>query len=373
MALVHHEKKEINAKIVYYGPGLSGKSTNLKFLYEKMKPEYRGQLKFLNTRSGKMLFFDFMRPDQIGIQGYDVRFHIYTVPDEIADFAIWKTVLKGMDGLVFVADSEPYRLPDNLLSLEKLNEYLETQGKAMTDVPCLFQCNKQDLPGATTLDEMKDILRATDYHMIPASAHKGEGVLNTLSTIVKMVVQTLRQAPPVVEENVLHAPATEEPVLSSADSEIRETPPEPPSSAVEEVISETVSITTSSQELMPNDTEPIAENETAAFSEHCEETVESAIEPPSESEEEVICEPPPTFISFSGFTASPAINSVETEELDRPFETIESSMAATEIDFAGEFEQVAPGHLRLPITVKYGQVVKRISINLKLSVESPEN
>ena len=373
MALVHHEKKEINAKIVYYGPGLGGKTTNLKFLYEKMKPEYRGQLKFLNTKSGKMLFFDFMRPDQIGVQGYDVRFHIYTVPDEITDFALWKTVLKGMDGLVFVADSEPYRLPDNLLSLEKLNEYLLTQGKGITDIPCLFQCNKQDIPGATTLEEMKDILRATDYRMIPASAQKGEGVLNTLSTIVKMVVQALRESPPEVEAEQIHAPQVEEPVSPSYGMEIGETPAEAPFSATEEVIPETASVGIPSQEFMSDNTEILTENEAVAFSEQCEETVAMAIEANPEPEEEVICEPPPAFISFTGFTAAPATHFAEAEELERPTETFESSLPATEVDFAGEIEQVAPGHLRLPITVKCGQEVKRISINLKISIETPES
>jgi signal recognition particle receptor subunit beta len=373
MALVHHEKKEINAKIVYYGPGLSGKTTNLKYLYEKMKPEYRGQLKFLNTKSGKMLFFDFMRPDQIGINGYDVRFHIYTVPDETTDFAIWKTVLKGMDGLVFVADSEPYRLPDNLLSLEKLNEYLQTQEKGIEDVPCLFQCNKQDIPGATTLEEMKDILRATDYHMIPASAQKGEGVLNTLSTIVKMVVQGLREAPPAVEKDETHAPRTEEPVSTYAGINTTETTPETPSSPIEEIMPEIASVAAPSQEFMTDNADILTEDETVAFSEQHEETVATEIETNPEPEEEFICEQPPAFISFTGFTAAPAIHSEESEELERPVEETESSPQATEIDFAGEFEQLAPGHLRLPITVKFGQDMKRISINLKLSVETPEN
>jgi signal recognition particle receptor subunit beta len=373
MALVHHEKKEINAKIVYYGPGLSGKTTNLKFLYEKMKPEFRGQLKFLNTKSGKMLFFDFMRPDQIGINGYDVRFHIYTVPDDIPDFAIWKTVLKGMDGLVFVADSEPYRLPDNLLSFEKLSEYLQTQEKGINDIPCLFQCNKQDIPGATTLEEMKDILRTTNYHMIPASAQKGEGVLNTLSTIVKMVVQGLRESPPAVEKDEISAPRTEEPVLSTTGTEISETMPEPPSSPIEELTSEIEAVDAPVREFTSDDSEAAEQDETVAFAEHAEETIQTAVEENREPEGEAVCEQPPTFISLTGFTAPPAIHLVDPEELESTVEEFESSLETTEIDFAGEFEQVAPGHLRLPITLKCGQEVKRISLNLKLSVETPEN
>jgi uncharacterized protein len=185
MALIHHEKKEINAKIVYYGPALSGKTANLKYIYEKMKPEYRGKLKFLNTTSGKMLFFDFMRPDQIGVQDYNVRFHMYTLPGEIADFAVWKTVLKGVDGLVFVADSEPYKLPDNLQMYEKLDEYMQSLGLDTKDIPCLVQCNKQDFAGATTPDEMKDFLHATECSIIPASARNGEGVLKPFQRSLK--------------------------------------------------------------------------------------------------------------------------------------------------------------------------------------------
>ncbi len=374
MALIHHEKKEINAKIVYYGPGISGKTTNIKFIYEKMKPEYRGKLKFMNTKSGKMLFFDFMRPDQIGIKGYDIRFHIYTVPGEITEYAIWKTVLKGADGLVFVADSEPYRMPDNLQSFEKLTEYLETQGKGIKDIPCLFQCNKQDVPGATTLKEMKDLLHSIDCPMIPASAQSGDGVLNTLSTMVKMVLQTLRETSLDVEDEEKHTAETEEPALTEQCEEIGETSAETILSAEPEMMSEPSLAATTHPEFISDSTEAPPGNEVTALTAQCEETAETTMEGNRfPVDEEVICEPPPEFISFTGFASAEAPRFAEDEEPRPSTETSESAEITAKVDFAGELEQVAPGHLRLPIIVTYGQEIKRLSINLRLSIETPEN
>ncbi|MDD3294426.1 MAG: GTPase domain-containing protein, partial [Geobacteraceae bacterium] len=200
MALVNDVKKEIHAKIVYFGPAQSGKTTNLEYIYGKLKPEYRGAFKFMNTSSGKIVFFDFMRPELAGVEDYSVRFHIYTAPGEVSVPAIWKNALKGADGIVFVADADPSRMLENRRSLESLKCFLLEQGTKLGDVPCIFQCNKKDLADQSSLEQMKSLLEIDEFRMIPASARAGEAVLPTLSEMIKLILQKLRDLPAVQPE-----------------------------------------------------------------------------------------------------------------------------------------------------------------------------
>ena len=385
MALVNHEKKEINAKIVFYGAGSSGKTTNIKYLYEKMKPEFRGQLKFLNTRTGKMLFFDFKRPDQIAIQDYDVRFHIYTVQGEISDYAVWKTVLKGMDGLVFVADSEPYRMPDNLQYFEKLVEYLESLGMDFDDLPCLLQCNKQDIPGATTIEEMKELLHSIDCPIIPASAKKGEGVLGTLSNIVRLVLQKLRETPVDAGEKEKTPSDIEIPAPAAVSEELHVPQNETALHAVENILSAPLTDSVPQHQVEHGFTigdfeeagpepstkthEPdITTDERDKEGEEVHGIPAEAISP--SIEEQIICEKTPEFTPHLGFASEATQLPAEHDEIKPMEETPGLEAAASEIDFAGEMEQIAPGHLRLPITVRYGQETRKIALDLKLSIET---
>jgi signal recognition particle receptor subunit beta len=193
MALVNHIKREINAKLVIYGPGLSGKATNLNYIYRKLKPEHRGKLKTMNIEKERMLFFDFAPAGKGKVGAYNVRFHIYTIVGEVASSSTWKMVLKGADGVVFVADSASDRLSANLDCLNNLQMIMHAYGKNLSDLPVVLQCNKRDLPAVIPLDEMQKALNPDCYTVIPAVACKGEGVLESLYSLMKTVLKNLRE------------------------------------------------------------------------------------------------------------------------------------------------------------------------------------
>jgi len=194
MALVNHAKREINAKLVFYGPGLSGKGTNLNYIYRKLKPEHRGKLKVMNIEKDKMLFFDFSPAGQGKVGTYNVRFHIYSIIGDSTSSAAWKMVLKGADGVVFVADSAPDRLGVNIESLNSLQKTLTGYAKSLSDLPGVLQCNKRDLPAVLSLEEMQKNLNPGRYPVIPAVASKGEGVLESLYSLMRTVLKNLRES-----------------------------------------------------------------------------------------------------------------------------------------------------------------------------------
>jgi hypothetical protein len=193
MALLNYAKREVNAKIVYYGPGLCGKTTNIKFVHEKLRPDSRGKLLSLATETDRTLFFDFL-PVEIGeVKGFKTRFHLYTVPGQVFYNATRQMVLKGADGVVFVADSQRSMLDANLASLANLRENLIEQGRKLDDIPMVIQCNKRDLPDVMTMDELNRALNPRQLPIFAASAMKGEGVVQTLTSISKMVLHKLQQ------------------------------------------------------------------------------------------------------------------------------------------------------------------------------------
>jgi signal recognition particle receptor subunit beta len=213
MALINHAKGEINAKIVYYGPGLSGKGTNLNYIYRKLKPEHRGKLKTMNVGKDRMFFFDFAPPGQGRVGDYTVRFHNYSIIGEVAEDTAWKMVLKGADGLVFVADSAPDRMEANIASLDNLRKIMRGYGMSIKDLPGVLQCNKRDLDNPLPMAEMENALNYGGFAVMPAVAGKGEGVLESLFTLMKSILKKLRESgvAPGVEAEESVAPETEAP------------------------------------------------------------------------------------------------------------------------------------------------------------------
>ncbi len=193
MALFNYTSREINAKIVYYGPGLSGKTTNIKCIYEKIVPEKKGKLITLPTYSDRTLFFDFFPLEAGEIKGYKMRFHLYTVPGQVFYNATRKLVLKGADGVVFVADSQDGMMDSNLESLYNLKKNLADHGININDFPVVLQYNKRDLPNVLPVEVMDKTLNNRGLPYFSASASTGVGVLETLTAISKLVLGDLRE------------------------------------------------------------------------------------------------------------------------------------------------------------------------------------
>jgi mutual gliding-motility protein MglA len=193
MTFINYAAREINCKLVYYGPGLGGKTTNIKFVYEKTNPNAKGKLISLATETDRTLFFDFLPLDLGEIRGFRTRFHLYTVPGQVFYDASRKLILKGVDGVVFVADSQAARMEANLESLKNLDLNLKEQGYDLRTIPYVLQFNKRDLPTALSFDEMKKPLHFKGEPIFEAIANQGNGVFETLKMIAKMVLLELRK------------------------------------------------------------------------------------------------------------------------------------------------------------------------------------
>lgn len=193
MSFINYSTREIHCKIVYYGPGLCGKTTNLMYIYNKTNPEAKGKLVTLATETERTLFFDFL-PISLGkVKGFRTRFHLYTVPGQVFYDASRKLILKGVDGVVFVADSQMERMEANIESLENLEEHLAEHGYDIRKIPLVIQYNKQDLPNAVPVEEMRKVLNLWNVPDFPAVATRGEGVFETLKAIVKLVLLQLNK------------------------------------------------------------------------------------------------------------------------------------------------------------------------------------
>ena len=223
MSMINYASREINCKLVYYGPGLGGKTTNLEFVYNKVSPNSRGKLISLATETERTLFFDFLPVDLGTIRGFKTRFHLYTVPGQVYYNASRKLILKGVDGVVFVADSQIERMEANIESMQNLYDNMAQHGYNLTTIPFLIQYNKRDLPNAATIRELQAALNpgwpvedaarqkaAVDpYHegeflieqmdgqwverapYFEAVAMTGEGVFDTLKAVSKLVLKSL--------------------------------------------------------------------------------------------------------------------------------------------------------------------------------------
>ncbi len=193
MSFINYASREINCKVVYYGPGLCGKTTNLQLIYGKTNPELKGKMISLATETERTLFFDFL-PLALGqIRGFKTRFHLYTVPGQVFYDASRKLILKGVDGVVFVADSQVERMEANVESLDNLKINLREQGYELEKIPYVIQYNKRDLPNAAPLEDMRQLLNPGGVPEFEACATTGEGVFETLKCVAKLVLTDIKQ------------------------------------------------------------------------------------------------------------------------------------------------------------------------------------
>ncbi len=196
MSFINYMAREINCKIVYYGPGLCGKTTNFQHIYERTKPDAKGKMISLATETDRTLFFDFL-PEALGeIRGFKMRFHLYTIPGQVFYDESRKLILKGVDGVVFVADSRMDRIETNQELVENLRTNLAEQGKSLDTIPYVIQYNKRDLPDIATVDELRQLLNPTHVPDFEGVARTGVGVFDTLNAVVKLVLAELRKGSP---------------------------------------------------------------------------------------------------------------------------------------------------------------------------------
>lgn len=193
MTFINYAAREINCKVVYYGPGLGGKTTNLTHIYDTADPKRRGRMINLATETERTLFFDFL-PLQLGtVRGFTTRLHLYTVPGQVFYDASRKLIIKGVDGVVFVADSQRERLDANIESLWNLEQNLLTQGQDLMKIPYVLQLNKRDLVSTLEIEELKKELVRKNEPIIEAVAHKGIGVYDSLKEVSRQILIELKK------------------------------------------------------------------------------------------------------------------------------------------------------------------------------------
>ena len=191
MSLVNYSTREITCKIVYYGPGRCGKTSNLQYIHAYVPDDRKGAMVSLATETDRTLFFDYL-PLELGtISGFHTRIQLYTVPGQVYYNATRKLVLRGADGVVFVADSQREQMEENIESLRNLHENLLEENIDMREFPLVLQYNKRDLPDIASIQEMDDLLNFKSIPAFPAAAISGEGVFDTLKSISQLVLQSL--------------------------------------------------------------------------------------------------------------------------------------------------------------------------------------
>ena len=193
MVQINFALKEVNCKVVFYGPGMSGKTTNLEIVHQKAPEENKGELTSISTDGDRTLFFDFMPLDLGNVAGMRTKFQLYTVPGQVYYNSTRKLVLQGVDGIIFVADSDPDKMDENVESYANLIENLAEYGKDIRELPHVIQYNKRDLPNALPVAEIDKIMNKFGVPTFEAVAYTGEGVFPTLKTLAAMVLESIEK------------------------------------------------------------------------------------------------------------------------------------------------------------------------------------
>ena len=358
MAVINYAKREISAKIVYYGPSVCGKTTNIQSIYTSITPEQKGKLVSLATEADRTLFFDFL-PIELGeIRGFKTRLHFYTVPGQVYYNSTRRAVLTGVDGLVFVADSQRDKMEENLESLKNLEENLNYYGKSLSTLPLVIQYNKRDLPEAMPVAEMEQILNPTGaYPSFPAVAATGDGVLPTLTKITKMVLKH-------IETGASGKPQREEPAAPKPVIE-QQRPLEPQRPVAEASKPSFGSYSSSAEPMMPAETpaQPVAPARTSV-----------ATPPPSDLHDYSYEEPAGRQFEFEPTSVAAQPASAESDLLVDDDSTEDASAAfcggRMQVVTAGPAEIVGASIISLPISFKVEGDDRTFTLNMSLKLDS---
>lgn len=189
--LLNKSKNELDLKIVYYGPALAGKTENLKYIYSKVSPQRRGELVKIDTKGERTLYFDFM-PIEISLEPYKLKVHLFSVPGQVFYKVSRKLVLKGFDGIIFVADSSPDRREANIQSMEEMLSNIQSDGIKIEEIPIVLQYNKRDLKDALTIEVLQNDLNRNNWPYVLAIASEGKGVIETLDLCLKLTIKNVK-------------------------------------------------------------------------------------------------------------------------------------------------------------------------------------
>jgi len=189
--LLNKSKNEIDLKIVYYGPALAGKTENLKYIYSKISPQRRGELVKIDTKGERTLYFDFM-PIEIKLEPYKLKVHLFSVPGQVFYKVSRRLVLKGFDGIIFVADSSPDRREANIQSMEEMLSNIQSDGFKIEDIPIVLQYNKRDLTNALSIEVLQNDLNRNNWPYVLAVASEGKGVIETLDLCLKLTIKSVK-------------------------------------------------------------------------------------------------------------------------------------------------------------------------------------
>ncbi|MES3037279.1 MAG: ADP-ribosylation factor-like protein [Bdellovibrionota bacterium] len=192
MSFINYNAKEIHCKVVYYGPSLGGKTTSLRWVYNQTVQDEKSKLSTLDTDLERTLFFDFLPLDAGDVRGFKTRFHLYTVPGQVVYDASRKLILKGIDGVIFVADSQKERMEENKESMANLEKNLEQQGYNLREIPLVLQYNKRDLPNAASLKDLRLALNSYNAPEFESTASLGVGVFESLKSVSKSIIHILK-------------------------------------------------------------------------------------------------------------------------------------------------------------------------------------
>jgi signal recognition particle receptor subunit beta len=228
MALLNYLRKEIDAKIVYYGPGLCGKTTNIQFIHQNLQPDQRGNMLSLATDQDVTLFFDFLPIELEDVVGFKMRFHLFTVPGQVYYGATRRAVLMGADGVIFVADSQIERSEDNLQSIKELEENLRQYGKKLETTPFVIQYNKRDLPDILPVEELNKKINHLAVPYFESVATEGKGVFESLTMICRMVLKVVKDGTEARGSAAMDSTASEAKMTAASRVERRIPPPESP-------------------------------------------------------------------------------------------------------------------------------------------------